>query len=255
MLSAISSAALEGLSNEEATVEEERDRLERVTFLLFWALRLVDSGKTTAADIVAAVAATTKKAAAKKAPAKSTRKAAAAHRDDDGDEKGSTAGPANWTEARVAAVGAMAATLRMPLGKMWSSSHDRDAYVGLSAKLAWTMLESPEMLKSAPLKEHLVAVLTLGVAGYSQSFAAVTSIVQNLTYFAHAPEAMAELVATMAAEPYNCTSVSDDVIAYGVLFLFVALFFVCSRKPAIIGRLPSCSLERSRRMPRHLRPF
>jgi condensin complex subunit 1 len=124
----------------------------------------------------------------------------------------------------------MCKVLKLKLGKIFMTTSDRDTFVTLFTRSIYLILESEQRVKSMTIRMHAFKVLCIAVKHHGHAFGrnvpvfvsrwtlsliqlpgAQTSIVQNLTYFEHLSEPMAEFLHILA-EQYDYPQLSDEIL-------------------------------------------
>ncbi|KAH7192632.1 armadillo-type protein [Fusarium flagelliforme] len=177
-------------ADEQDTVAHHKKLLEIFGFLLQWTIAAVETKaaeKTTAAP-VARGRGKPKKGAAK---------------DKD----------AAWDSATQlqAALEVMCKVLKLKLSKIFLTTSERDTFVGLLTRPVYMILESEQRVKATSIRMHCFKVLCIAVKHHGHAYAAQINIIQNLTYFEHLSEPMAEFL-NILAETYDYPQLADEVL-------------------------------------------
>ncbi|TPX12560.1 uncharacterized protein E0L32_000737 [Thyridium curvatum] len=106
----------------------------------------------------------------------------------------------------------MCKVLRLKLGKIFLTTSERDTFIGLLTRPAYLILESEQRVKSTSIRMHTFKVLCMAVKHHGHGYAAQISIVQNLTYFEHLSEPMAEFLHILS-EQYDYEQLANDILA------------------------------------------
>ena len=101
--------------------------------------------------------------------------------------------------------------LRLPTSRIWRTTSEREAFVGCFVKPAWQLCESETHLKNNETKLGIFKPICLAVKHHAHAFGAQTSIMQNLTYFEHLSEPMAELLAILDKE-FDYAQLAEEVL-------------------------------------------
>lgn len=78
-------------------------------------------------------------------------------------------------------------------------------------KPANLLAESEVYMKSGTIKLSIYKIFCIAAKNHGQAFNAQVSIMQNLTYFEHLSEPMAELVALLAKE-FDYSQLGEEVL-------------------------------------------
>ncbi|KAI0836234.1 condensin component [Hypoxylon sp. FL0890] len=180
--------------DEQEMIAHHKSLLEIYGFLLQWTIACVE---TKAAE----KSSTAPVSRARGKGAKS--KAAAASKDKDG----------SWDSAAQlqSALDVMSKVLKLKLGKIFLTTSERDTFIGLLTRPVYMVLESEQRVKNTAIKMHAFKVLCIAVKHHGHGYAAQISIVQNLTYFEHLSEPMAEFLHILA-EQYDYPQLADEIL-------------------------------------------
>lgn len=178
-------------SEEQDAITHHKKLLEMYGFLLQWAISSVEV-----------------KAAEKPASSAPIRRGGGK-----GAKSKSTAKDGNWdsTGQIQTAMDTMCKVLKLKLGKVFLTTSDRDTFVSLFTRSVYLILESEARVKITSVKMFSFKVLCIAVKHHGHAFGAQTSIVQNLTYFEHLSEPMAEFLHILS-EQYDYPQLSDEIL-------------------------------------------
>ncbi|KAK0736695.1 condensin-like protein [Apiosordaria backusii] len=109
------------------------------------------------------------------------------------------------------ALNTMCKVLRLKLGKIFLTTSERDTFISLLTRPVYMILESEQRVKNTSIRMHTFKVLCVAVKHHGHAYAAQISIVQNLTYFEHLSEPMAELLHILA-EQYDYPQLADEIL-------------------------------------------
>ncbi|KAK1840452.1 condensin complex component cnd1 [Colletotrichum chrysophilum] len=105
----------------------------------------------------------------------------------------------------------MSKVLKLKLSKIFLTTSERDTFVGLLTRPVYMVLESEQRVKAISIRMHAFKVLCIAVKHHGHAYAAQISIVQNLTYFEHLSEPMAEFLHILA-ETYDYPQLADEIL-------------------------------------------
>ena len=199
-LSKLLELIISGLGAEAETVHhEEQDGetetahhkqvLETFAFLLQWCISAVE---TKSAEKPANAAA----GRAKKGP-----KSKAAQKDGNWD-------PSNQLQI---AMETMAKVMKLKLAKIFVTTSERDTFISMFTRPVYLLLESEARVKNTTIRMHVFKVLCVAVKHHGHAYGAQTSVMQNLTYFEHLAEPMAEFL-NILAEQYDYAQLAEEVM-------------------------------------------
>lgn len=105
--------------------------------------------------------------------------------------------------------------------RLWHTSSERTTYVSCVLRAVNRLAENEaHMRPTAGGKGHhhldvrarVCKAFALAARHHQHAFQCEMAVLQNLQYFEHLAEPMAELVATTAGEPFNLPSLADGVL-------------------------------------------
>ncbi|KAF5581984.1 condensin complex subunit 1 [Fusarium pseudocircinatum] len=176
--------------DEQDSVLHHKKLLEIYGFLLQWTIAAVE---TKAAEKSSAAPAARGRGKGKKGAAK----------DKD----------AAWDSATQlqGALEIMCKVLKLKLSKIFLTTSERDTFIGLLTRPVYMVLESEQRVKTITIRMHCFKVLCIAVKHHGHGYAAQINIIQNLTYFEHLSEPMAEFLHILA-ETYDYPQLADEVL-------------------------------------------
>ncbi|PHH78373.1 hypothetical protein CDD80_6996 [Ophiocordyceps camponoti-rufipedis] len=174
--------------DESDTVAHHKQLLEMYGFLLQWTIAAVET----------------------KAAEKSSTASAARGR---GKSKKGSSKDGSWDSATQlqSALDIMCKVLKLKLSKIFLTTSERDTFVGLLTRPVYMVLESEQRVKAVTIRMHCFKVLCVAVKHHGHGYAAQINVVQNLTYFEHLAEPMAEFLHILA-ETYDYPQLADEVL-------------------------------------------
>ncbi|KHN97462.1 condensin complex component cnd1 [Metarhizium album ARSEF 1941] len=127
-------------------------------------------------------------------------------------KKGSTRED-TWDSATQlqAALEIMCKVLKQKLSKIFLTTSERDTFIGLLTRPVYMILESEQRAKATSIRMHCFKVLCIAVKHHGHGYAAQINVIQNLTYFEHLSEPMAEFLHILA-ETYDYPQLADEVL-------------------------------------------
>ncbi|KAF2457530.1 condensin [Lineolata rhizophorae] len=193
-LSAESDAAHADLeADEQDAVQHHKQLLEMFGFLLQWTVAAVET-----------------KAAEKPASTTGGRGRGGGR----GGKKGAAGGrDTTWDSLAQlqTALDVMSKVLKLKLARIFLTTSERDTFVSLFTRPAYLVLESETRVKSTSIRMHVFKVLCIAVKHHGHAFGAQTSIIQNLSYFEHLSEPMAEFLQILA-EQYDYPQLTEEIL-------------------------------------------
>ncbi|RKL21762.1 Condensin complex subunit 1 [Fusarium oxysporum] len=103
----------------------------------------------------------------------------------------------------------MCKVLKLKLSKIFLTTSERDTFIGLLTRPVYMVLESEQRVKTTTIRMHCFKVLCIAVKHHGHGYAAQINIIQNLTYFEHLSEPMAEFLHILA-ETYDYPQLADE---------------------------------------------
>ena len=116
-----------------------------------------------------------------------------------------------WSDHLPLVLSAMHRALRIPTSRIWRTTSERETFISCFVKPAYVLCESENHLKTQEIRLGIYKVVCLAVKFHSHAFGAQTSILQNLTYFEHLSEPMAELLAILEKE-FDYPQLAEEVL-------------------------------------------
>jgi condensin complex subunit 1 len=176
--------------DEEDVLQHHKRILEMYGFLLQWAISVVE---------MKAAEKPTTAAPARKAPKGA--KSRASPKDGNWDSTG---------QIQVA-MDTMCKVMKLRLSKIFATTSDRDTFVNLFTRSVYLVMEGESRIKTNATRMFCFKVLCIAVKHHGHAFGAQTSIVQNLTYFEHLSEPMAEFLHILS-EQYDYPQLSGEIM-------------------------------------------
>ncbi|CAG8544327.1 22071_t:CDS:10 [Dentiscutata erythropus] len=188
-------------ADDEETYSEHRTALEMYGFLLVWLISNAENkadSKSIASGTMAMAGGKTKRQRQTK-PKSSTPSAV------------SLSDEWDWSAQKPVTLRLMVKVLELKIKNIWTSTHERDTFVSLFTKSAYRILENVTNTKDSAIKKIVYQILSVCVKEHNHAFGAQTSIMQNLQYYEHLAEPMAEFLDVLA-ENYNHTRLTEEIL-------------------------------------------
>ncbi|KAL8758882.1 MAG: hypothetical protein Q9199_001171 [Rusavskia elegans] len=182
----------EGETEAQETTGHHKQLLEMYGFLLQWSISAVE---VKAAEKPANAAPARGRGAGKGAKSKASAKD----------------GVWDPTPQLQTALEIMCKVMKLKLAKIFMTTSERDTLVGLFTRSVYLMFESEQRIKNTALRMHAFKVLCMAVKHHGHAFGAQTSIIQNLSYFEHLAEPMAEFLQILA-EQYDYPQLAEEIL-------------------------------------------
>ncbi|CCG81842.1 Condensin complex subunit 1 [Taphrina deformans PYCC 5710] len=106
---------------------------------------------------------------------------------------------------------AMSKVLSLRAAKLWPTTAERDVFVSLFTKPAYLVAENEALMKNQRIKMRVYKIVCVAIKHHGHAFGAQTTIVQNLQYFEHLSEPMAELLQILS-EQYDYPQLTDEIL-------------------------------------------
>lgn len=109
------------------------------------------------------------------------------------------------------ALDTMCKVMKIKLSKIFLTTSERDTFIGLLTRPVYMVLESEQRVKATAIRMHCFKVLCMAVKHHGHGYAAQINVIQNLTYFEHLSEPMAEFLHILA-DTYDYPQLADEVL-------------------------------------------
>ena len=109
------------------------------------------------------------------------------------------------------ALDTMTKVMKLKLSRIFVTTSERDTFIGIFTRPTYMILESEVRVKSTAIRMHAFKVLCVAIKHHGHAYGAQTSIIQNLTYFEHLAEPMAEFLNILAVE-YDYPQLAEEVM-------------------------------------------
>ncbi|KAK5169012.1 condensin complex non-SMC subunit Cnd1 [Saxophila tyrrhenica] len=119
----------------------------------------------------------------------------------------------NWDPSAQlqTALDTMTKVMKLKLAKVFVTTSERDTFIGMFTRPTYMILESEQRVKSTAIRMHAFKVLCVAIKHHGHAYGAQTSIIQNLTYFEHLAEPMAEFL-NILSEQYDYPQLAEEVM-------------------------------------------
>ncbi|KAF2101886.1 hypothetical protein NA57DRAFT_64548 [Rhizodiscina lignyota] len=178
-------------ADEQDSIQHHKLLLEIFGFLLQWAVAAVET-----------------KAAEK--PASST---GPRGRGGKGGKKSGANKDGGWDASAQlqTALDVMSKVLKLKVSRIFVTTSERDTFISLFTRPVYLILESEARVKNTTIRMHCFRVLCIAVKHHGHAFGAQTSIIQNLSYFEHLSEPMAEFLQILS-EQYDYPQLAEEIL-------------------------------------------
>ncbi|RUS21746.1 hypothetical protein BC937DRAFT_91534 [Endogone sp. FLAS-F59071] len=117
----------------------------------------------------------------------------------------------DWTKQKQKTFDLMVRVLELRINKIWTLAPERDVFISVFTKPAFQVFENKNNSKAGDIKTRVFKVLGICITQYNQAFAAQTTIIQDLQYWEHSADMMAEFLFTLA-ENHDYTQLTDEIL-------------------------------------------
>ncbi|KAI8577831.1 hypothetical protein K450DRAFT_250238 [Umbelopsis ramanniana AG] len=117
----------------------------------------------------------------------------------------------DWNPQKLRSFELMASLLELRIQKIWPLTPERDLLLSLFTKPAYQIFESSASIKNSGVKATVFNLLGITVTKYGQAFGAQTTIIQDLQYWEHSAEPMAEFLQVLVLN-HDHRQLSDEVL-------------------------------------------
>ncbi|GBC07485.1 hypothetical protein RclHR1_00750019 [Rhizophagus clarus] len=181
--------------DDESTYSEHRTVLEMYGFILYWFIISAEDKAASRNDANGVRA---------KRTTRQTRSKTASINHEDWD----------WSTQKEEVLNLMVKVLELRIKKIWTAAYERETFVSLFTKSTYRMLENITMIKPSSVKSikpRIYTVLSMCVTEHNHLLGAQTTIIQNLQYYEHLSEPMAEFLHILIQQ-YNHTQLAENTL-------------------------------------------
>ena len=177
-------------SDEQESIQQHKHILEAYAFLLQWTVAGVETKAAEKSNAAPAA-----RGRAKGAKSKTAAKDGA------------------WDSSNQiqASMDVMCKVMRLKLNRIFQTTSDRDTFVNLFTRSIYLIMETEARMKITAVRMFCFKVLCIAIKHHGHALGAQTSIVQNLTYFEHLAEPMAEFLHILS-EQYDYPQLSSEIM-------------------------------------------
>ncbi|KAJ7178708.1 non-SMC mitotic condensation complex subunit 1-domain-containing protein [Mycena crocata] len=116
-----------------------------------------------------------------------------------------------WSDQIPATLNLISKVLRLSTQRIWTTTAEKDTFISCLTKPAYHVTESETYMKSQDIKLSVYKVICLAVKHHGHIITAQITIIQNLQFFEHLSEPMAECL-TILAKEFDHAQLGDDVL-------------------------------------------
>ncbi|CAK5268587.1 unnamed protein product, partial [Mycena citricolor] len=125
----------------------------------------------------------------------------------------------SWADSIPSTFVLISKVLRLQTQRIWTTTAERDTFVSCLTRPAYTVLESETYMKQDEIKTAVYKVICYAVKHSGHGPNAQIAIVQNLQFFEHLAEPMAQLLHILINE-FNYPQLADEVLRQVALMTF-----------------------------------
>ncbi|KAF8623362.1 hypothetical protein AX17_007440 [Amanita inopinata Kibby_2008] len=178
--------------------------LELFAFLLHWFVSAAEKVKQSEEEdgpAVAAVAKSRRGRGGKAGAGRAGGRAAASRRRE----------AFTWIDQIPATLGLISKVLRLQTQRIWTTTAERDTFVNCLTRLAHNVSENEQYMKVQEIRMGVYKVICLAVKHHGQGMATQIIIMQNLQFYEHLSEPMAECLSFLAKE-FDHAQLGDEIL-------------------------------------------
>ncbi|KAJ6465485.1 non-SMC mitotic condensation complex subunit 1-domain-containing protein [Mycena vulgaris] len=116
-----------------------------------------------------------------------------------------------WVDQIPATLNLISKVLRLSSLRIWTTSAEKEAFISCLTRPAYHVTESEVYMKSQDIKLSVYKVICLAVKHHGHGFNAQITIIQNLQFYEHLSEPMAECL-TILAKEFDHAQLGDEVL-------------------------------------------
>lgn len=117
----------------------------------------------------------------------------------------------SWKDHIPNILGLLCRVLRLKSQRIWTTTAERDTFISCLTSPAYRAMENVEYMKDKDNRKWAYKVICLAVKHHGHALTAQISIMQNLQFYDHAGEPMAELLWILVKE-YDHSQLCDEVL-------------------------------------------
>ncbi|KAJ7650604.1 non-SMC mitotic condensation complex subunit 1-domain-containing protein [Roridomyces roridus] len=117
----------------------------------------------------------------------------------------------SWSDQIPPTLSLISKVLRLSTTRIWTTSAERDTFISCLTRPAYHITENEVYMKSQEIKLSVYKVICLAVKHHGHALAAQITIIQNLQFYEHLSEPMAECL-TILAKEFDHAQLGDEVL-------------------------------------------
>ncbi|PFH48881.1 hypothetical protein AMATHDRAFT_64397 [Amanita thiersii Skay4041] len=189
-------------SGDQQAYMSHKQPLELFAFLLHWFVSTVEKVKQLEGEDAPVVAAKPRRGRGGKAGAGRAAGRAAANRRKE---------TFTWIDQIPATLGLICKVLRLQTQRIWTTTAERDTFVNCLTRLAHHVSENEQYMKIQDIRLGVYKVICLAVKHHGQGMATQIVIMQNLQFYEHLSEPMAECLSVLVKE-FDHAQLGDEIL-------------------------------------------
>ncbi|EPQ52403.1 hypothetical protein GLOTRDRAFT_132468 [Gloeophyllum trabeum ATCC 11539] len=116
-----------------------------------------------------------------------------------------------WVDQIPHTLGLLSKVLRLKTQRIWTTTAERDTFIGCITRPAYHIAESESYMKDQTIRLGVYKVICLAVKHHGHGLGAQISIMQCLQYYEHLSEPMAECLTVLAKE-FDHAQLGDEIL-------------------------------------------
>ncbi|KAG6844081.1 hypothetical protein H0H87_009907 [Tephrocybe sp. NHM501043] len=116
-----------------------------------------------------------------------------------------------WIDQMPTTLTLISKVLRLQTQRIWTTTAEREAFLTCMTRPAYQITESEVYMKIEPIKNGVLKIICLAVKHHGHSMAAQVAIMQNLQFYEHLAEPMAECLSFLAND-FDHAQLGDEVL-------------------------------------------
>lgn len=117
----------------------------------------------------------------------------------------------SWIDHIPNTLGLISKVLRLKTQRIWTATAERETFINCLTSPAYRVMENVEFMKDGDNRKWVYKAICLAVKHHGHALTAQISIMQNLQFYEHLGEPMAELVYVLVKE-YDHPQLCDEVL-------------------------------------------
>ncbi|KAG6897024.1 hypothetical protein C0992_004552 [Termitomyces sp. T32_za158] len=116
-----------------------------------------------------------------------------------------------WVDQIPATLGLISKVLRLQTQRIWTTTAEREAFITCMTRPAYHVTENEQYMKVEAIKVGVLKIICLAVKHHGHTLGAQVAIMQNLQFYEHLAEPMAECLSILANE-FDHPQLGDELL-------------------------------------------